>query len=146
LRRVVAVEVGATAVVLAVSAVLVQVPPGRGGPDAAVAATPGTSGTLRSPLYTLQFDIFPVQLGENNTVHAFVYTPEGAPLRAAEWQVTTALPARGVEPVTTPMLGVRDNHAMGAVTFGAPGTWEVRFTVRTSEVDQATVRTTVTVR
>ncbi len=146
LRRTVGVEVAATGAVLALSAVLVQATPARvAATEAAAAAARGTSGTLTSALYTLQFDIFPVQLGENNTVHAFVYTADGTPLPAQEWDITTALPARGVEPVRTPMLGVRPNHAMGAVTFPVPGTWEVRFTVRTSPIDQATVTTTVTV-
>ncbi len=146
LRRTVGAEVTVTAAVLALSAVLVQATPARvAATEAAAAAARGTSGTLTSSLYTLQFDIFPVQRGENNTVHAFVYTPDGTPLPAEEWGITTALPARGVGPVRTPMLGVRPNHAMGAVTFPVPGTWEVRFTVRTSAVDQATVKTTVTV-
>ncbi len=147
LRRTVAAEVTATALVLALSSVLVQVTPSRTATAEAAAATrAGTSGTLQSALFTLQYDIFPLQLGDNNTVHAFVYTAEGRPLPAEEWRITTALAERGVEPVSTPMLGVRENHAMGAVAFPVPGTWEVRFTVRTSAVDQATVRTTVTVR
>ncbi|MDP9817672.1 copper resistance CopC/CopD family protein [Spirilliplanes yamanashiensis] len=147
IRRAVGAEVAATTVVLALSSVLVQATPGRvDAAEAAAAAGAGTSGTLTSALYTLQFDIYPVQLGENNTVHAFVYTADGTPLPAEEWQITTALPALGVEPVKTPMLGVRPHHAMGAVTFPVAGEWEVRFTVRTSPVDQATVATRVTVR
>jgi copper transport protein len=44
------------------------------------------------------------------------------------------------------MLGVvPQHHAIGALTFPLPGTYELRFTVRTSDIDQATVRTTVTV-
>jgi copper transport protein len=97
-------------------------------------------------LYTLQFNVYPVQLGENNTVHAFVYTPQGAPLPAQQWSVTAVLTGRDVEPVTTAMLGVLPHHAIGAVTFPLPGVYELRFTVRTTDVDQATVKTTVTVR
>lgn len=147
LRRTVGLEVTATALVLALSAVLVQVTPARSAAAAVTAAdAKGASGTLTSPLYTLQYDIYPGQIGENNTVHAALYTAQGAPLPAAEWQVTTVLPEKGIEPVTLPMLDVPPNHAIGALTFPVPGTWEVRFTVRTTEVDQATVRTTVTVR
>jgi copper transport protein len=147
LRRTVGVEVVATAVILGLSAVLVQVDPGRtAGARLAAETVPGVSGTLSCPLFTLQFNIYPVQVGENNTVHAFVYTAEGRPLRAEEWTVTTALQDRDLEPVTTAMLGVLPHHAIGAVTFPLTGTYEVRFTVRTTEVDQATVRTTVTVR
>lgn len=146
LRRTVGVEVVATVVVLALSAVLVQTTPARQDTGDQQADPPaGVSETLTSPLYTLQFNIFPVQVGENNTVHAYVYTPQGAPQRALEWSVTTVLTDRGLEPVSTPMLGVLPHHAIGAVTFPLPGVYEVRFTVRTTDVDRATVRTTVTV-
>jgi copper transport protein len=147
LRRTVGIEVAATAVVLGLSAVLVQVNPGRSAAtDAATVIDDGVSQTLTSSLYTLQFNIYPVQVGENNTVHAFVYTPEGTPLPAAEWTVTSALTERDLEPVTTPLLPVIPrHHAIGALNFPLPGTYDLRFTVRVSDIDQATVRTTVTV-
>jgi copper transport protein len=147
LRRTVGAEVAATTLVLALSAVLVQTTPSRQDLGERPADAPaGVSQTLTSPLFTLQFNVYPVQLGENNTVHAFVYTPEGAPLPVQEWSVTTVLTDRDVEPVTARMLGVLPHHAIGAVTFPLPGVYELRFTARTTEVDQATVRTTVTVR
>jgi copper transport protein len=87
-----------------------------------------------------------VELGENNTVHGFTYTPEGKPLQAAEWTVTTRLQGRDLEPVSAPMLPLAPrNDAMGALTFPLPGTYELSFTVRTTEIDQATVKTTITV-
>lgn len=147
MRRTVGIEVAATAVVLALSAVLVQATPGRQAQaQRAADAVQGVSQTLTCPLYTLQFNIYPVQVGENNTVHAFVYTAAGKPLPAEEWSVTTVLQGQGLEPVTTRMLGLLPHHAIGAITFPLRGVYEVRFTVRTTEVDQATVRTTVTVR
>ncbi|MEO3817269.1 copper resistance protein CopC [Plantactinospora sp. B24E8] len=147
MRRMVAVEVTLGLVVLGVSAVLVQTTPARNaGIEATVAASDGFAQTLDSPLYTLQFDVYPVQLGDANTVHAYVYTPDGAPLPVVEWTVSTALPARGIEPTETPMLGISPHHAVGALSFPVPGDWELRFTVRLSEVDQATVRTVVPVR
>jgi copper transport protein len=105
------------------------------------------SQTLTSSLYTLQFNIFPVQLGENNTIHAFLYTPSGSPLPAEQWSVTSLLTGQDLEPVTMPMLGLPSprHHALGAITFPLPGTYELKFTIRTSDIDQATVRTTVTV-
>ncbi|MDG4789102.1 copper resistance protein CopC [Micromonospora sp. WMMD1102] len=147
LRRTVGLEVLVGLVVLGVSAVLVQTTPGRNaGIEAEIAASDTFAQTLSSPLYTLQFDIYPVQLGPNNTVHAYVYTAGGKPLPAVEWTLTTALPAQGVEPTDVPMLGVEPHHGVGAVNFPIPGDWELRFTVRTSEIDQATVRTVVQVR
>jgi copper transport protein len=146
-RRTVGTEVAATAVVLGLSAVLVQVNPGRSATDdPAAVVDQGVSQTLTSDLYTLQFNIFPVQVGEHNTVHAFVYTPDGRPLPGREWSVTSVLTGRDLEPATTPMLGVLPrHHAIGALTFPLAGTYELRFTIRTSDIDQATVRTTVTV-
>ncbi|MEO3929418.1 copper resistance protein CopC [Micromonosporaceae bacterium B7E4] len=147
LRRTVGLEVLVGLVVLGVSSVLVQTTPGRNaGIEAEIAASDTFAQTLSSPLYTLQFDVYPVQLGPNNTVHAYVYTPDGKPLPAVEWTLTAALPAQGVEPTDTPMLGIEPHHAVGAVSFPIPGDWELRFTVRTSEIDQATVRTVVRVR
>jgi copper transport protein len=147
LRRTVGIEVLATTVILGLSAVLVQVNPARSAVvDQGAVRDQGVSQTLTCPLYTLQFNIFPAQLGDNNTIHAFVYTPAGAPLPAEEWTVTSQLLGRGLEPVTEPLLPlVPRHHAAGAITFPYPGTYEITFTVRIGELDQATVKTTVDV-
>ncbi|GAB1691545.1 copper resistance protein CopC [Krasilnikovia sp. M28-CT-15] len=147
LRRAVAVEAAATCVVLGLSAVLVQVTPGRSvAAERAAASDSGVSQTLSCPLFTLQFNVYPVEVGEDNTVHAFVYTPAGAPLPAEEWTITTRLTGTDIEPVRTPMLPlVPRHHAVGALTFPLPGTYEVKFTVRVSDIDQSTVTTTITV-
>ena len=147
LRRTVGVEVAATVLVLGLSAVLVQVTPGRSATAEQTAGTgKGVSQTLTSDLFTMQFSVYPVELGENNTVHGFTYTPEGKPLPAAEWTVTTRLQGRDLEPVSAPMLPLTPrNDAMGALTFPLPGTYEISFTVRVTDIDQATVRTTITV-
>jgi copper transport protein len=147
LRRLVGVELGATAAVLALSAVLVQTTPGRADqPAPPTAPRKGVVQTVTSSLYSLQVDVYPVQLGEYNTLHLVAYTPEGKALRVVEWKVTAALPAQGVEPVDTPVLGIEDNVAVGAVSFPMPGDWQLRFMLRTSDVDAATVSTTISVR
>jgi copper transport protein len=147
LRRTVGVELAATAVILGMSAVLVQVTPGRSAvAERPAAETGGFSQTLTSKYYTLQFNIYPVELGEWNTVHGMTYTPEGGQLRAPEWTVTTRLLGADLEPVSAPMLPLPGrNDALGSLTFPLPGSYEVSFTIRTSDIDQATVRTTVTV-
>jgi copper transport protein len=145
LRRTVGLEVAATVVVLGLSSVLVQVNPGRSAAvDQAAVTENGVSQTLTCPLFTLQFNIYPVELGDDNTIHAFVYTPAGAALPAEQWTVTSQL--KGLEPVSTPLLGlIPRHHAVGAITFPLPGTYEIAFTVRVSDIDQATVRTTISV-
>ncbi|MEU4221600.1 copper resistance protein CopC, partial [Actinoplanes sp. NPDC026623] len=147
LRRAVGIEVVATVVVLGLSAVLVQATPGRSAATERAASTEkGVSQTLTSNLFTLQFYVYPVELGENNTVHGFTYTPEGKPLPAVEWTVTSRLTGQDLEPVSAPMLPLTPrNDAVGALTFPLPGTYELSFTVRVSEIDQATVKTTITV-
>ncbi|GAA0793493.1 transport integral membrane protein [Spirilliplanes yamanashiensis] len=147
LRRTVGFEAATAAVVLAVSAMLVQTTPARSADVQAAAAAKwkGVAQTLTTDLFTLQYDIYPVQLGENNTVHAYIYTAAGKPIPAAEWKLTAAQPTAGIEPVTTLMLGLEPHHGTGAVTFPVPGEWEIKFTVRISDIDQATVATTVSV-
>jgi copper transport protein len=147
LRRTVGIEVAATVLVLGLSAVLVQATPGRSVTGERAKSTDrGVSQTLTSPLFTLQYSIYPVELGEHNTVHGFTYTPQGKPLPAAQWTVTTRLQGQDLEPVSAPMLPLHPrNDALGALTFPLPGTYDLSFTVRTSEIDQATVRTTITV-
>jgi copper transport protein len=147
LRRTVGIEVAATVLVLGLSAVLVQVTPGRSAAtERAASNSKGVSQTLTSDLFTLQFYVYPVELGENNTVHGFTYTPQGKPLPAAEWTVTTRLAGQDLEPVSAPMLPLTPrNDAVGALTFPLPGTYELSFTVRVGEIDQATVRTTIKV-
>jgi copper transport protein len=147
LRRLVGVELGITALVLVASSLLVQTTPGRSAnvEAEAVADARGFSTTLSSSVFSVQFEIFPVQIGENNTLHAFVYTPEGKPIDVAEWKVTAALPEKGVEPFDNPMATIRGNQGIGAVTFPFPGDWQLSLTIRVSDIDQATVKTTVPV-
>ena len=148
LRWTVGAEVLATTVVIGLSAVLVQVNPARTTPvDQGAVRNQGVSGTLAGKLYTLQFNIYPVELGDNNTVHAFLYTAAGAPLPAEQWTITSQLLGDDdLQPESQPMLGLLPkNHAAGAITFPLPGTYQVRFTVRTTDIDEDTVTTTIKV-
>ncbi|MEH0934526.1 copper resistance CopC/CopD family protein, partial [Micromonospora psammae] len=87
--RTAGVELAATAVVLALTAVLVQTPPGRAaGAEAARAVRDGVAQTLTTDLYTLQFDVYPVRVGAPNSLHAYVYTPQAQALPVAAWTVT----------------------------------------------------------
>lgn len=148
MRWTVGAEVLATVVVLGLSAVLVQVNPGRNATvDQGAVRNQGVSQTLTCPLFTLQFNIYPVEIGEDNTIHAFVYTHAGAPLPAQQWTVTSRLLGRDdLEPVSQPLLPLQPrHHAAGAITFPFPGTYEVKFTVRTTDIDEDTVQTTISV-
>lgn len=143
MRRAVLVELLITAVVLGVSATLVQTTPARTAATD-VAGTPSGyfSTTLTSPLYSLQVELDPAERG-NNSVHLYAYTRDNRPQPVEEWRATAALPSAGIEPIEIPLLPLTDNHATGELNLPAAGRWQLRFTVRTSDIDQATVTATV---
>ncbi|MFG1650928.1 copper resistance CopC/CopD family protein [Micromonospora sp. NPDC049275] len=145
-RRAVLVELAVTVVVLGLSATLVQTTPAR----TAVAGPSGTesglfSTTLTSSLFTLQVELDPARRG-NNSVHLYAYGKDNQPLPVAEWRATAALPSAGIEPIELPLLPLTDSHSYGDVSLPAAGDWQLKITVRTSDIDQATVTATVPIR
>lgn len=145
-RRAVLVELAVTVVVLGLSATLVQTTPAR----TAVAGPSGTqagffSTTLTSSLFTLQVELDPAERG-NNSVHLYAYTKDNQPQPVAEWRATAALPSAGIEPIELPLLPLTDYHSYGDVSLPAAGDWQLKITVRTSDIDQATVTATVPIR
>ncbi|MFV2113655.1 copper resistance CopC/CopD family protein [Micromonospora sp. LOL_025] len=146
MRRAVWAELAITAVVLGLSAVLVQTTPARtAGADVAGARGGFFSTTLSSPNFSVQIELDPAERG-NNTVHFYAYTKDNRPQPVVEWRATVALPAAGIEPIQVPLLPLTDNHATGEINFPASGEWQLRITVRTSDIDQATVTATVPIR
>ncbi|HEY0697878.1 MAG TPA: CopD family protein, partial [Micromonospora sp.] len=143
LRRAVLVEIGVTAAVLAISSVLVQTTPARTAEAQPADTTNGVfSTTLTSPLYSLQVTVDPAKVG-NNSVHLVALTPDNKPLPVVEWQASAGLPAQGIEPIDIPLLPLTDDHATGEINLPAAGDWQLRFTLRLSDIDQATVTATV---
>ncbi|MFY1598480.1 copper resistance CopC/CopD family protein [Micromonospora sp. WMMD737] len=146
MRRAVWAELAITAVVLGLSAVLVQTTPARtAGADVAGSTGGFFSTTLSSPNYDLQIELDPAERG-NNTVHFYAYTKDNRPQPVVEWRATVALPAAGIEAIQVPLLPLTDNHATGEINFPAAGEWQLRITARTSDIDQATVTATVPIR
>jgi copper transport protein len=146
LRRTVLLEVVGAVVIIGVASVLVQTTPAR--TQAAVDAGAGQTGqfatTMNSPLYQLQVDIEPTQTGPNE-IHLYAYTPQGAPLKVLEWKVSAGLPAQGIEPIAAVLTPITDSHDVGQITLPVAGSWTFSFTLRTTEIDEATVTTTVKV-
>jgi copper transport protein len=143
LRRSVLTELAITAVVIGVAATLVQAPPAR---TAAVSTPTGPpSVTLSSNLYRLRVDLDPGTVG-NNSFHFYAYTLDGAPQPVVEWRATAALPAQKIEPIPIPILPITSDHAVGEFTFSSAGQWELKYTLRLSDVDEATVVQQLTVR
>jgi copper transport protein len=143
MRQAVIAELVVTVVVLAVSATLVQTTPARTVAADTAAGVGYFNATLTSPVYALRVVVDPARAG-NNSVHLDVFTPDNQqPKEVVEWRATAALPSAGVEPIEVPLLPLTANHATGEINLPTPGEWEFRFVVRTSEIDQATVTTTV---
>ena len=100
---------------------------------------------LRRPQYRLRVDISPARVGLNS-LHLFAFTPAGQPHTVVEWKATVAAPSLGIEPATVSLLPIPPDHALGEITFPVAGTWELRFTLRLSDVDQASVVHQITVK
>ncbi|MTK00859.1 copper resistance protein CopC [Micromonospora sp. CP22] len=145
--RAAGVELAVTAVVLALTAMLVQTPPGRAAGTTADGVTrEGVAQSLTTDLFTLQFDVYPAVAGTANSLHAYVYTPQAKELPVAEWTVTAALPEAGIEPITVDVLALEPHHGSAEIHFPVAGDWTLRISARTSEIDRSTATTTVTIR
>jgi copper transport protein len=142
IRRAVTGELAITAVVLVVASVLVQTTPGRNAESNSSVSGTGYANTLTTNLGSLQVQIDPAKKGPNS-IHLYAYTADGKPQPVVEWNVTAALPSAGIEPIDISVLRILDYHAIGEVSLPSPGEWQFRFTVRTSEIDQASVTATV---
>lgn len=145
-RWLVGIETVLLAGVLAVTSVLVQTTPARTAITGADQAFPTDyAATLTSPLYSVQVLLEPGGLG-SNTLHLYSYTLDGQPLPVEEWRATAALPSEGIEPIEILLLPLTDTHAFGDVALPVAGDWEFTITLRISEVQQASVETTVSIR
>ncbi|MET7399995.1 copper resistance protein CopC [Dactylosporangium sp. NPDC005572] len=145
LRRAVFTEVAVAVVVLAVTSVLVQTTPARSAQAGNAPAGPFT-GTSTTNLVKLQVDVSPATVGQN-TVHLYALKPDGSgPLKVVEWKATAALPSKGIEPLTVPVLAITEDHAFGQVSLVTPGTWEFKFVVRVDDLNQSTITMQVPVK
>ncbi|MEU4239755.1 copper resistance protein CopC [Actinoplanes sp. NPDC026619] len=146
LRRIVGAELAITAVVLGVTAALVQIAPPRTAQAAETAAATSSTvtQTLTSSTMAMQVDIFPATVG-NNSIHLYAYTPDNKPLTVVEWTGTAALASKGIEPIQIPLLRITDFHAVGDIALPSAGQWTFKFTARTSDIDQQTLTMTANI-
>jgi copper transport protein len=146
MRMAVMAEAVVLAGVLAVSSVLVQTTPARTEvASGSESASRDFAAILQSELYSLQVLVEPAKPG-TNSLHLYAYSPAGGPQQVAEWRATATLPAAEVEPIEVPLVPLTDNHAFGEVALPVAGEWQLRFTLRVSEIDQASVEVTVPIR
>jgi copper transport protein len=130
LRRAVLVEACLAAVVLAVTALLVNAVPAR------TSYAPPFAGTVPAGPLTVQVDIVPTRRGPQ-TLHIYTFNAAGkiAPLADASAQLS--LPDADVGPLPVPLVQVAPGHAIArGMQVPLPGVWQLRLTLRVNDFDQ----------
>ncbi|MET7982376.1 copper resistance protein CopC [Streptomyces sp. NPDC005281] len=154
LRRSVLAEAGVAVVLLAVTTVLTATEPGRTAEAArqATASASRRSGplSLKMPFDTggqdgkgtVEVTLDPARVG-GNQMHVFVLRPNGKAFDVPEVKVAFTLTARNVGPLPVAPDRVATGHwAASGVQIPMAGDWKIAVTVRTSDIDQATVNKT----
>ena len=147
LRRSVLFEVAVGVVVLVITTLLTNTLPGRAAADAQRTATPAdipAASVTTVPFAVgnaggkVQITLDPGRVGENS-VEAVVYGPDGGFATVPELRLSFTLPAQKIGPLDA---AVKDEGGYwGTNTLNLPiaGTWTMKVTVRTSDVDQVSV-------
>ncbi|MDX3308915.1 copper resistance CopC/CopD family protein [Streptomyces sp. NPDC054884] len=152
LRRSVLVEVTVAVVVLVLTTVLTGTLPGRAAAEAAAAGqgtglpvasvtdvpfsfgSPGVSSVQGKVQVTLD----PGRVGDSN-LQAVVYGPDGGLSTVPELRISFTLPDQDVGPLDAKVTDKGGYWGADAVNLPMPGDWEMKVTVRVSEVDQVSV-------
>ena len=154
LRRSVLAEVAVGAAVLAVTTVLTSTLPGRAQAEAAaqspavigasVTEVPFDVGT-RGGHGKVQITLDPGRVGDNS-IEAIVFGPDGGVATVPELRVSFTLPAKDVGPLDAELTDKGGYWGNSFLNLPLAGKWEMKVTVRTSEVDQVSETKTVVVR
>ncbi|MER8005423.1 copper resistance protein CopC [Streptomyces sp. NPDC094149] len=154
LRRSVLAEVTVGVVVLVVTTVLTGTLPGRAAAEAQQA--PATAGGLpATSVIMIPFDVGtpggqgkvqitldPARVGDNS-VQAVVFGPDGGISTVPELRLSLTLPAQRIGPVDARLKNLGGYWGTNSLTLPIAGTWTLKATVRTSDIDQVTVSRTV---
>ncbi|WP_327429943.1 copper resistance CopC/CopD family protein [Streptomyces sp. NBC_01236] len=155
LRRSVLAEVTVGIVVLVITTVLTGTQPGRAATEAAasdVAADLPTSSTSLVPFDVgtpgghgkVQIELAPGRVGENS-VQAVILGPDGGIATVPELRLTFTLAAQQVGPIDAGLTDKGGYWGTDALTLPLAGTWTMKVTVRTTDIDQVTVSKNVRV-
>ncbi|WP_308375101.1 copper resistance protein CopC [Streptomyces sp. MUM 136J] len=156
LRRCVLAEAAVGVVVLALSTVLTGSQPGRAATEAAAVrpVVPGqpdvnltmipfnTGSTALAGRGRVQITLEPGRVGRN-VVEAVVYGADGSPVTVPELRLTLTLRDRRVGPLDAHLADEGGYWGSDTLELPVAGTWTMRATVRTSDIDQVTVERTV---
>lgn len=165
LRRSVLVEAGIAVVLLTVTTMLSGSQPGRAAEEqkalAPAPAAPGTTApapgasqdvNLRIPFDTggpggkgtAALGLSPARAGAAASVHLELTDSAGLPVKAPEVRLAFTLPARKLGPLPAKVSAFGAGHWIASnVTLPLAGSWQVALTVRTSDIDEVTVTSTM---
>ncbi|MCZ4513836.1 copper resistance protein CopC [Streptomyces sp. ActVer] len=156
LRRSVAAEAVLGVVVLAITTVLTGTQPSRAAADSAAAATASQRPPAR--VVTVPFDLGtpngngkvqitfdPGQVGEN-TVQALVFASDTGVATVPEMRLTLTHRGERIGPLDAKLVNKGGFWWSDSLRLPLPGTWTMRLTVRTTDIDQVTVSKNVTIR
>ncbi|MFD5014674.1 copper resistance CopC/CopD family protein [Streptomyces chartreusis] len=154
LRRSVLAEVAVGAAVLAVTTLLTSTLPGRAEAEAAA----GTPAVVGASVTNVPFDvgtpgghgkvqvtIDPGRVGDNS-IEALVYGPDGGVSVVPELRISFTLPAKDIGPVDAELTDKGGYWGNSFLNLPIAGKWEMKVTVRTTEVDQVSETRTVVIR
>ncbi|THA33457.1 copper resistance protein CopC [Streptomyces sp. A1547] len=153
LRRTVGVEAAVGAVVLVISTLLTGTQPSRAaGTTAAPAAQEPAVKVVTVPFDmgtanhrgTVQITLAPGHVGEN-TVEAVVFTPDGGISSVPELRLALTQRDRGIGPLDAKLTNRQGYWATYDLRLPMAGTWNLDVTIRTTDIDQVTVGTTLRV-
>jgi copper transport protein len=140
LRWSVAVEVFVAAVILGVTALLVNAAPARDQQTGPVAITMRGDG--------MNFDIVvaPAEAGRND-VHLTATTPGGGPTEVLQLDATMSLPSRDIAPLKLQLRRLGPGHYVApGVDLPIAGDWQLEVAALVSETDEVRVADTVPIR
>ncbi|WP_369395175.1 copper resistance CopC/CopD family protein [Streptomyces sp. CG1] len=157
LRRSVLAEAAVSVLVLALTTLLTSTVPGRAATEAAARTGTPTAGLPTASVSTIPFDLGtpgghgkvqitldPGRVGRTS-VQAVVYGPDGGLSTVPELRVTLTLAAQRIGPLDTRVTDRGGYWATDSFDLPLPGTWTMKATVRTSDIDQVTVSAPVRV-
>jgi copper transport protein len=140
LRRAVGAETVIAVVVLAVTALLVNAQPARS------ALAQPFSAEMRSELVWVNVTVDPAKAGPTD-LHIYTLSPTGSQQEVQDLTARFTLPSNDVGPLTVPVQRAGPGH-FSAYDFNLPlrGQWKLEIKALLSDIDEATLSTTIPVK
>ena len=141
LRRTVGAETVIAIVVLAITSLLVNAQPARS------ALAQPFSASMRHDLVLVDVTVDPAKAGRPADIHLYTLSPQGGQQEVQELTATLTLRSQDVGPLELPLTRAGPGH-FSAYDFALPlrGEWKLEVKALLSDIDEATVSTTIPVK